>query len=222
MHRVKWLSKISKMINSIPGDKRRLVKLFVLIAENYERYVSSPGEASYVRTCLLRTVNHMHCESDYKRHLRKAILFATARGRNRKPPNASMSHFNVESSNLQPPNYCHVCKRGFRKKFHLLQHLRVHYLLKMYRCEKCGARFAQQNGLDYHEACCLGESSRGTEPTTIQSELRLEFCETCMDFYEAGSELRNHVLRTHATDETYLGINKDQLWQLEDCKLLND
>lgn len=45
---------------------------------------------------------------------------------------------------------CPVCKRSFEKTFHYLQHIRVHYRLNLYVCERCREMFVQQNGLDYH------------------------------------------------------------------------
>lgn len=136
---------------------------------------------------------------------------------------------------------CPVCKRSFEKTFHYLQHIRVHYRLNLYVCERCRETFVQQNGLDYHRRqCCpaaaysfLGkrdddkvifyrDSSRRCRSfrTTENRRVRaFELCESCDAFHEHGPVLRNHVLRAHATRNIDLGVNRTQ--QLDMENLLN-
>lgn len=131
---------------------------------------------------------------------------------------------------------CAVCDRVFRKTFHYLQHIRVHYRLNMYNCSTCDRAFVQQNGLNYHEAhCCDGrEQQRGKKthkrkrrrksgdnddnncasssdyPTTTTTTL-FEACDGCGGaFYINGPEMRNHVVRCHAARNIDLGINREQ------------
>lgn len=147
-----------------------------------------------------------------------------------------------------PPLSCPVCKRSFEKTFHYLQHIRVHYRLNLYVCERCRETFVQQNGLDYHRRqCCPASAAAETYDSKISLEKRdddkvifyrdssrkcrsfrttenrrvrsFELCESCDAFHEHGPVLRNHVLRAHATRNIDLGVNRTQ--QLDMENLLN-
>lgn len=103
---------------------------------------------------------------------------------------------------------CPVCAKTFGKTFHYLQHIRVHYRLNMYACSYCPRTFVQQHGLDYHEARC--RSGRRQSLVARDETTTYELCVRCDTFYENGRELRNHVIREHATANIDLGINKEQ------------
>lgn len=144
---------------------------------------------------------------------------------------------------------CPVCKRSFEKTFHYLQHIRVHYRLNLYVCERCRETFVQQNGLDYHRRqCCPAAAAAATVASSSSSVVKrdddkvifyrdssrrcrsfrttenrrvraFELCESCDALREHGPVLRNHVLRAHATRNIDLGVNRTQ--QLDMENLLN-
>lgn len=121
--------------------------------------------------------------------------------------------------------FCHVCCKFFIRKFHFLQHLRMHYDLLMYRCDECQNTFAQQNGLNYHRSLrkcggLLWTKKAARTPTITTRHLLYEYCETCKEFYRHGATLRNHILRKHATNDLFLGLNKDQQFQLLACMFI--
>lgn len=98
---------------------------------------------------------------------------------------------------------CHVCDKYFAKTFHYLQHMRVHYRLRMYSCSMCGESFVQKNGLDYH----VRNECRTTERT---NDVSFEYCTPCCEFVRTGDDMRLHVLRRHARENIDLAINIDQ------------
>lgn len=126
---------------------------------------------------------------------------------------------NNYDSNLKFP-FCCICERYFVKNFHFLQHLRVHYNLRMYRCFKCHGTFAQQNGLNYHVKHCENNSIMSRDGKSIirynNKKGRLvrkeiyEYCQSCGIFVTSGDDLRDHYLKIHARNDLALAINKDQ------------
>lgn len=158
----------------------------------------------FIARSFIRTLNFLKLSTRKITILRKLILTVVR--------STSKNLLSNKIFKQKTPNYCHVCRKNFTKKYHFLQHLRMHYDLKMYKCHRCEDTFAQQNGLNYHAKRCNGQPRL--------KDVIYEFCETCRKFIEHGGPLRNHILRNHAYNDTFFGLNKDQLQQFETCKYI--
>lgn len=185
----------------------RCVKIFLYVRKIIK--VLKYENSDYTKRYFLHAINFIFEEkTKTSKILRKIFLINFALLKARK---------NCRRKQIKENKYfCHVCRKYFIRKFHFLQHLRMHYNLLMYKCDKCDSTFAQQNGLNYHRSMkeCEKIKRRPTEVVVY------EYCETCRKFYRQGSNLRNHILRTHATNDLFLGLNKDQQFQLVKCNFI--
>lgn len=113
---------------------------------------------------------------------------------------------------------CLVCGRAFFKTFHYLQHIRMHYRLGLYRCDRCGRTFVQLNGLAYHRKFCGFPTPviKGKNFTVhdIECAKHYELCVSCGKLIRVGSVMLLHVIRRHARCNIDLGINKTQQLRL--------
>ncbi|KAI4871306.1 hypothetical protein NFI96_007658 [Prochilodus magdalenae] len=73
------------------------------------------------------------------------------------------------------PHECGVCKKAFKHKHHLIEHMRLHSGEKPYQCDKCGKRFSHSGSYSQHMnhrySYCKKEAHDQPEPTSTPSQL---------------------------------------------------
>lgn len=72
-----------------------------------------------------------------------------ARGINNKSLGSEVSNLYFLFSGKRP-HECGICKKAFKHKHHLIEHMRLHSGEKPYQCDKCGKRFSHSGSYSQH------------------------------------------------------------------------
>lgn len=68
-----------------------------------------------------------------------------------RPSSSMLLHFiAVPLFSGKRPHECGICKKAFKHKHHLIEHMRLHSGEKPYQCDKCGKRFSHSGSYSQH------------------------------------------------------------------------
>jgi uncharacterized Zn-finger protein len=79
---------------------------------------------------------------------------------------------------------CDVCKKKFKRTWHLKRHKRIHFGEKPYKCEICGRTFNQSSGAKTHKRTHTGEKNHE--------------CDICHKVFARKWNVKRHKMTTHA------------------------
>lgn len=131
-------------------------------------------------------------------------------------------HF-IDAGNSNPKGkkeirfFCTYCNKGFAKKSHLGDHIRVHTGVRPYRCSICDKSFAQKGDLNRHtlshnnqEPCVCKECGKRFNQKRylavhmkIHTEGKKLACETCGKTFTTKTHLNRHA-RVHSEDNPFI------------------
>ncbi|KQK81464.1 zinc finger E-box-binding homeobox 1 [Amazona aestiva] len=66
------------------------------------------------------------------------------------PPKKKMRKTENGMYACKRPHECGICKKAFKHKHHLIEHMRLHSGEKPYQCDKCGKRFSHSGSYSQH------------------------------------------------------------------------
>lgn len=194
-------NKIEKLINIIKDSEVKtnseIISLFVKL------YKLNYSLDKFEEKIIIKSIFFFREIRDFK-IIKRLFKHINRMNKNRINYDDKVSKFNNKKINI---NYCYVCDRFFSKRFYYIQHLRMHYNLKIYKCKSCNIFFSQLNGLNYHYKKC--KNKKNIKKKKIN--LNYEYCETCGRMYLNGSQLRNHIIRFHSFRNSDLGLTKSKL-----------
>jgi len=81
------------------------------------------------------------------------VPILVAENQNHIPLNSNDEQEGILNSNLpqNPLHPCHVCEKTFKKKSHLLNHIKIHTGERPYKCDECSKAFIESSKLQRHK-----------------------------------------------------------------------
>ncbi|XP_018330725.1 GATA zinc finger domain-containing protein 14 [Agrilus planipennis] len=142
-------------------------------------------------------------------------------GANLTPPTSTSVMTTVQNDNLVKSHTCEICKKTFKRKEHLFQHVKLHTGFRPFRCDKCNKCFMRKEHLLRHmtahsgaknftcDICdkCFSRNDNLLKHKKTHEKQSKFTCQVCQKHFVMKHYYLAHKL-THETDR----CNLNQLW----------